>query len=137
MGNPALATPFGAAEYLRWEAERPGKHEFVAGEVFAMGSATRRHVTVSLNLAAALDDALADTPYRAYMAGMKVEAAKDAAYFYPDVLVTCDPDRKAVELSRRGEDGLWVLLDIAADTPLEMASIGATAAWERLFRNVD
>ena len=91
MANPALVEPFSAADYLRWEAEQPDKHEFVAGEVFAMGGASRRHVTVSLNLASALDDALAGSPCRAYMADMKVETARDSAYFYPDVLATCDP----------------------------------------------
>lgn len=96
MGDPALAIPFGAAEYLRWEAEQPGKHEFVQGEVFAMGGASRRHVTAAGNLFASLSQTLDGTPCRAYMADMKVEAARDAAYFYPDVLVTCDPaDHKA------------------------------------------
>jgi Uma2 family endonuclease len=186
MVNPAFAAPFSAAEYLRWEAEQPGKHEYVAGEVFAMGGASRRHVTVSGNLFAALSQALDGTPCRAYMADMKVEAAKDTAYFYPDVLVTCDPadhkadlamsaptlvaevlspstaaydrgdkfaayrgipslreyvlidsDQKKVELYRRGEDGLWVLRDIAPDTPLELTSVGVMVNWDRLFRNVD
>ncbi len=186
MDNAALAEPFSAADYLRWEAEQAAKHEYVYGEVFAMGGASRRHVTVSLNLAGALADALAGTPCRPYMADMKVEAARDAAYFYPDVLVTCDPadhqadliiqspilvaevlspstaaydrgdkfvlyrgiaslreyvlidpDRKAVELYRRGDDGLWVLRDIAPDTQLELASVRVSVAWDRLFRNVD
>lgn len=186
MGHPALAAPFGAADYLRWEAEQPDKHEYVAGEVFAMGGASRRHVTVSLNLAASLVEALAGRPCRVYMADMKVEVARDTVYFYPDVMVTydpadhraeqtmaapslvaevlspstaaydrgekfaryrglaslreyvlIDPDKKSVELYRRGDDGLWVLRDITADTPLELASVGVTVAWERLFRNVD
>jgi len=99
MGNPAIAEPFGAADYLLWEAEQPDKHEYLAGEVFAMGGASRRHVTVSGNLFAALDDALLGTPCRAYMADMKVQAAKDTAYFYPDVLVTCDPvDHRADQI---------------------------------------
>ena len=186
MVNPAFAEPFSAAEYLRWEAEQPGKHEYVAGEVFAMGGASRRHVTVSLNLASALADAFEGTPCRAYMADMKVEAAKDVAYFYPDVLVPrdpadlkadlvvtsptlvaevlspstaaydrgdkfaayrgipslreyvlIDPDQKKAELYRRGEDGLWVLRDIAPGAPLMLTSVGVEVVWERLFRNVD
>ncbi len=58
MANPAIVSPFGAADYLRWETEQPEKHEYVAGEVFAMGGASRRHATVSMNLAAALSQSL-------------------------------------------------------------------------------
>jgi Uma2 family endonuclease len=186
MGNPAVTTPFTAADYLRWEAEQPDKHEYVAGEVFAMGGATRRHATVSLNLASALADALDGTPCRVYTADMKVEAARDTVYFYPDVVATCDPadhkadlavraptlvaeilspstaaydrgdkfalyrgisslqeyllidpDKKTVELYRRGGDGLWVLRDIAPVSTLELASFGVAIPWKRLFRNVD
>ena len=58
-------------------------------------------MTVSGNVFSALDDALDDTPCRAYMADMKVLAAEDEAYFYPDVLVTCDPaDHRADQYMR-------------------------------------
>jgi len=101
MALPQPTTLFTAEDYLQWEAEQPGKHEFVCGETFAMGGASRRHVTISLNVAAALNDALEGSPCRAYMADMKVQAAADEAYFYPDVLVTCDPaDHRAEQFMR-------------------------------------
>ena len=90
---------FTPQDYLRWEAEQPEKHEYLRGEVFAMGGAARRHVKVSLNLAAALDGALEGTPCRAYMADMKVEVAEGEAYCYPDVLVTCHPADHQAELA--------------------------------------
>lgn len=31
------------AEYLAWEREQPGKHEFHHGEVFAVAGGSRRH----------------------------------------------------------------------------------------------
>lgn len=73
------------------------KHEYVAGEVFAIGGASRRHVTLSGNLFAALDDTLTGTPCRSYMADMKIEIAAKHSYFYPDVFVTCDPDDHRAE----------------------------------------
>ena len=101
MALPHPVPRFTADDYLRWEAEQPKKHEYVRGEAFAMGGASRRHVTISLNVASALDDALDGTPCRAYMADMKVQAAEDEAYFYPDVLVTCDPaDHRADQFMR-------------------------------------
>ncbi|ABM62688.1 Uma2 family endonuclease [Halorhodospira halophila] len=80
-----------AEAYLAWEAEQPLKHEFVAGEIFAMGGASDRHVTVTLNVASALRQQLRGGGCRTYMADMKVRVAAADAFFYPDVLVTCDP----------------------------------------------
>lgn len=96
MALPARAPGFTADDYLPWEATQPEKHEYVAGEVFAMGGASRLHVTVSLNIAGALADKLDGTPCRAYMADMKLRVEAANAYYYPDVLVTCDEaDRRA------------------------------------------
>ena len=58
MALPQPTPAFTAADYLRWEAEQLDKHEYLRGETFAMGGASRRHVTISLNVASALDDAL-------------------------------------------------------------------------------
>ncbi|MFM9886409.1 MAG: Uma2 family endonuclease [Burkholderiales bacterium] len=79
-----------AEEYLRWEAEQPDKHEYVAGEVFAMVGATRLHNIVALNLARHLASRLEGTPCRVFISDIKLEVAAANAYFYPDVMVTCD-----------------------------------------------
>ena len=101
MALPQPTPPFTAADYLHWEAEQPEKHEYVHCETFAMGGASRRHVTISLNVASALDEVLEGTPCRTYMADMKLQAAADNAYFYADVLVTCDlDDHKADQFMR-------------------------------------
>jgi Uma2 family endonuclease len=99
MALPAEAAVFSPEEYLRWETAQMEKHEYVAGEVFAMGGATRRHVTITGNLFAALDEALSGSPCRAYMADMKIEVAAKHSYFYPDVFVTCHADDHRAELS--------------------------------------
>lgn len=78
---------------------QPEKHEYVGGEVFAMGSASRRQVTISGNLFAALDEALLGTPWRVYMADMEIEIAAKNSFFYPDVFVTCHPDDHRAELA--------------------------------------
>ncbi len=95
VGVPILSPE----EYLRWEAIQPEKHEYVGGEVFAMGGASRRHVTISGNLFSALDEALFGTPCRVYMADMKIEIATTRSFFYPDVFVTCHPDDHRAELA--------------------------------------
>lgn len=95
VGVPILSPE----EYLRWETSQPEKHEYVGGEVFAMGGASRRHVTIAGNLFAALDEALLSTPCRVYMADMKIEIATKRSLFYPDVFVTCHPDDHRAELA--------------------------------------
>jgi Uma2 family endonuclease len=96
MALPAHDPGFTAADYLAWEAVQPDKHEYVAGEVFAMGGASRAHVTVAGNVFNEISNRIEDTPCRVYMADMKLRVEAVDAYFYPDVLVTCDEaDRRA------------------------------------------
>jgi len=89
MANPALNPHFSPEEYLAWEAEQLGKHEYVDGEVFAMAGAAEGHVTVTGNVYMALRQHLKGSPCRTFMADMKVQADADKAFFYPDVVVTC------------------------------------------------
>ena len=88
-------------EFIAWEDQQPDKHEFVAGEVFAMGGARRIHVAVTLNIAAKLKEHLRGGPCRAFMADMKLEVKTAEAVFYPDVLVTCHPDDLKADLAMR------------------------------------
>ena len=98
MSLPAETLILSTEEYLRWEASQPEKPEYISGEVFAMGGASRRHATISGNLFAALDDALSGSSCRVYMADMKIEVATKSRFFYPDVFVTCHPDDHREEL---------------------------------------
>lgn len=96
MGLPLSQTGFDADAYLTWEAEQPDKSEYVAGEVFAMVGVRRVHATVALNIGAALRKHLRGTPCLPFIADMKLRVASADAFFYPDVMVTCDGrDRKA------------------------------------------
>ncbi len=93
MGVPQKRPPaMSVAEFIQWEDAQPDKHEFIDGEVFAMVGARRVHVTIVLNLAALLKAHLRGGPCRAFIADMKLAVRSVEAVFYPDVLVTCDPD---------------------------------------------
>lgn len=76
--------------YLEWERTSEGKHEYLNGEVFALAGAKDAHVTVTGNLFAQLHPFLRGGPCRIYMADMKVSVQRVNAFFYPDLLVTCD-----------------------------------------------
>ena len=78
-------------DYLAGEESSPVKHEYVAGEVFAMAGASDAHVTVSGNLFALLRNQVRGGPCRVYIADMKVRVESADAFYYPDLFVTCDP----------------------------------------------
>ncbi len=89
MSNTALAHRLTAEEFLAWDAGQMLRHEFVAGEVFAMAGAGDAHVTAALNLAMTLRQHLAGTPCRTFISDMKLRVQAADAFFYPDVMVTC------------------------------------------------
>jgi Uma2 family endonuclease len=89
---------FGAQEYLAWEAEQIDKHEFIAGEVFAMVGVRRVHAIVAGNLFAKLHEHLRGTPCMPFIADMKLNVQAMDAFYYPDVMVTCDGADKIAEL---------------------------------------
>ena len=92
MGEAQSFRSMTADEYLKWEPAQSEKYEFIHGELFLMGGASRRHVTVAGNLFVELDRFLENTDCRAYMADMKLQVQEQSVYFYPDVIVTCDPE---------------------------------------------
>ena len=183
---PAKLPAFSGDDYLAWEAQQPGRSEYVAGEVFAMAGVEDRHACASLNLAMALRAELRGSPCRVYRSDVKLRVEAADAYFYPDVFVTCSPvdradrlvkreavlvaevlsesteaydrgdkfaayrqlpslrevlfidiRRRAVDLYRIGDDGLWVLHPLLAGDALVLQSLGLTLAVEVLFDDLE
>ena len=75
-------------EYFRFDERSPVRHEYVAGEVYAMTGGTARHGRIVMNMATRLHAAASDGPCEVFIEGMRVAAANDT-YYYPDVMVTC------------------------------------------------
>jgi len=78
-------------DYLRLEAVSPFKSEFVSGHIYAMTGASLRHNVIAGNIFAILRAHLRGSPCRAFMSDAKLRVAKFNSYYYPDVMVTCDP----------------------------------------------
>ena len=96
MVDAALTLPLDAEGFLAWEALQGCKYEYVRGEVFAMVGARRKHVIAALNMAAALKARLRGGPCQVYISDMKLRVAAADAFYYPDVMVSCDArDREA------------------------------------------
>ncbi|HEX8638274.1 MAG TPA: Uma2 family endonuclease [Pyrinomonadaceae bacterium] len=93
MGLAKLKTKISVEEYLDGEKISQIKHEFIAGEVYAMAGASQNHSRISGNIFNALANHLQDSPCEPYIENIKVRAAADA-FYYPDVLVTCEGNFK-------------------------------------------
>ena len=78
-------------EYLEGEQHSPIRHEYLAGRVYAMAGAGERHNLIAGNLFFHLRAAVRGTPCRAFISDMKVYVEQNDAFYYPDVMVTCDP----------------------------------------------
>lgn len=76
------------AEYLAGELHSEVRHEYVAGCVYAMVGGTARHNRIALKLALRLESHLGKG-CSTFISDMKVRAG--AAFYYPDVVVTCQP----------------------------------------------
>jgi len=86
----AAVCHYDEANYLANERASALKHEYVAGEVFAMAGASKRHGTLAGNAFITLRQHLRGRPCGVWMADMKVRVRADSAFYYPDVVVTCD-----------------------------------------------
>jgi Uma2 family endonuclease len=80
-----------AEEYLQWEALQDIRYEYINGEVFAMTGGTIPHNDAALNLYRALYPHLRSRGCRANVSDVKLQVNSQSAYFYPDVIVSCDP----------------------------------------------
>ena len=98
-------------EYFRFEESSPIKHEYVAGEVYAMSGATVRHNRVAGNIFARLFPMARRGPCDVFIGDMRVEVARDR-YYYPDVTVVCTAIGEADIVAR----GPCVVIEVTSAT---------------------
>jgi Uma2 family endonuclease len=81
-----------AEEYLEWEAKQEFRHEYIDGEIIAMTGGSLPHNDIALNFYRALYPLVRQRGCRINVSDAKVQARKNSRYFYPDLVVSCDPD---------------------------------------------
>jgi len=88
---PAAATvpAIDVDDYLVGEQQSDIRHEYVAGQVFAMAGASETHNRIAGNLFFHLRAATRGTPCGVFIGDMKIRVAAHDAFYYPDVLLTC------------------------------------------------
>ena len=90
--NSAVAVPprISHEAYLHMEAISPIKHEYVAGQMYAMTGTSDVHNVIAGNIYMLLRSHLKGTPCQVFMADVKVKLAEADAFYYPDVMVSCE-----------------------------------------------
>src|SRR5438105_3189706 len=80
-------------EYLEGERHSEVRHEYFDGAVFAMAGASDEHELVAMNFAAILHAHLKGKTCQVFKDGMKLRMPMmdSDLFYYPDVMVTCDP----------------------------------------------
>jgi Uma2 family endonuclease len=93
MGIPESQEFITVDEYIEGELLSEVRHEYIGGQVYAMSGASEAHNVLSGNLHAALHQHLRGKPCKVFIADMKVRLniPQDDIFYYPDLLVTCDP----------------------------------------------
>jgi Uma2 family endonuclease len=81
-------------EYLNLEQDAEIRHEYVAGQIYAMAGASEAHNLIAGNIFALLRPHLRGSSCRTFVSDMKVKVKTQQAdiFYYPDLLVTCDPN---------------------------------------------
>jgi Uma2 family endonuclease len=88
-------------EYLQLEDASNIKHEYIDGQVYAMAVASDPHVTIAGNLFALLRSHVRGSGCRVYIADMKARIEPLNRFYYPDVMVTCDPRDRETSTYKR------------------------------------
>ena len=79
-------------EYLEWEPQQEVRYEYLNGEVFAMTGGTIPHNDVALNFYTALRPHLRPRGCKVNVSDVKLQVTPQSPYYYPDVIVSCDPE---------------------------------------------
>ena len=88
---PGNGDVFTVEEYLALEEGSAIRHEYAAGQIYAMSEPLRRHKWIAGNVFAAIHAHLRGEPCQPYMEKTRVNIKAHGAdyYYYPDVVVGC------------------------------------------------
>lgn len=81
-------------DYLQAEESSKVRHEYLNGQIFAMTGGSREHNLITLNIGTRLRTHLRGKSCQVFVCDMKVRIETDDVTYYPDVVVTCNPQDK-------------------------------------------
>ncbi len=88
MSSPKLSllTP---VEYLELERKSEIRSEYIAGRMYAMSGASRRHALIAGNLHGEIWSRLRGRDCEVYMNDLRVKVSPTGMYTYPDIVAVC------------------------------------------------
>ncbi len=89
MGEAALDHRLSVEAYLAMEAEAELRHEYHAGEIFAMAGGTRRHGKLGANLITELTLIERKNGCTTFNGDVRVWIGQDKRFLYPEASVVC------------------------------------------------
>ncbi|MEH2195007.1 MAG: Uma2 family endonuclease [Nostoc sp.] len=87
--------------YLQLEEKSNIKHEYIDGQVYAMAGTTDIHNTITGNLFLLIRNHFRGSGCRVYFADIKARIEKRNRFYYPDIIVTCDPKDRETPTYKR------------------------------------
>jgi Uma2 family endonuclease len=78
-------------EYLTLEESSTVRHEFLAGEIYAMAGGSPEHAALAMAIGAAMIELLRGRPCRVHSSDLRVRVQETGLTTYPDVTVVCGP----------------------------------------------
>lgn len=87
MAQRILHVPY--SEYLALEAKGDGKHDYIAGMIYAMAGGTPEHARLQAILTVVLGAALRGKPCAVFSSDLRVRIEATDRSTYPDVTVVC------------------------------------------------
>jgi Uma2 family endonuclease len=93
MPQPTRHALLSVEDYLAREDGADCRHEYIDGRLYAMTGASRAHGLIVGNIHAALHPRVRGTACQLFSNDMKVRLriAEQEIFYYPDLLLTCDP----------------------------------------------
>lgn len=91
MGAAQPILKYTLAEYLAFEEQSETKHEFYAGEIYAMAGASLTHNRLCFKLAGLLDRQLEGSGCSGYSADQKIWIGAAQLNTYADLTIVCGP----------------------------------------------
>lgn len=86
----AQPPPFMTVEaYLAFERNSETKHEYLAGDIFAMSGASAAHTIIMGNIFASLHNQVRERPCTVFPSDMRLGLIQQHIYVYPDIMVVC------------------------------------------------
>jgi len=91
MSTAVLVSRLTPNEYLKLERDVDQRHEYLDGELRAMAGGSRAHNLLAMRVARLLGNHLEGSPCRIFQSDMKVRVERANRFYYPDILVCCNP----------------------------------------------